>query len=156
MNALDPGLAPPRPAPSGRELFPRLPLILIGTVLLASLVGVAIVRWSGTEIRTPDAPAVHTRALQFADGENGTIVVIDHATGQKVDELRGELGFLRGALRALARERIRQGGTPKEPFEIIARADGRLTLLDPSTGQRLDLESFGPDNAAVFARLLKE
>jgi len=26
-------------------------------------------------------------------------------------------------------------------------------LLDPSTGQRIDLESFGPSNAAVFASL---
>jgi putative photosynthetic complex assembly protein len=156
MNAMDPGLPRPRPAPSGKDLFPRMPLILIGTVLLASLVGVGIVRWSGTEIREPDAAAVHTRLLRFEDGEYGAITVIDHVSGRKVEELRGELGFLRGALRALARERIRAGGTPKEPFEIIARADGRLTLLDPSTGQRLDLESFGPDNAAVFARLLKE
>jgi hypothetical protein len=27
------------------------------------------------------------------------------------------------------------------------------TLQDPSTGQRIDLESFGPSNAAVFANL---
>jgi hypothetical protein len=28
-----------------------------------------------------------------------------------------------------------------------------LTLLDPTTQQRIDLESFGPTNAAVFAGL---
>jgi putative photosynthetic complex assembly protein len=155
MNAMDPGLRG-TPAPSGRELFPRMPLILIGTVLAATLVAVGYVRLSGTEIRQPDAPAVQSRLLRFADGEYGAITVVDHVSGRKIDELRGELGFLRGALRALARERIRAGGTPKEPFELIARADGRLTLVDPSTGERLDLESFGPDNAAVFARLLKE
>ncbi|MBC7781542.1 MAG: photosynthetic complex assembly protein PuhC, partial [Proteobacteria bacterium] len=37
---------------------------------------------------------------------------------------------------------------------LIGRADGRLTLADPATGQRIDLESFGPTNAAVFARLI--
>jgi hypothetical protein len=36
---------------------------------------------------------------------------------------------------------------------LIGRTDGRLTLQDPSTGQRIDLESFGPTNAAVFASL---
>jgi hypothetical protein len=43
---------------------------------------------------------------------------------------------------------------PQPPFELAARADGRLTLTDPATGARIDLESFGPTNAGVFARLL--
>jgi len=30
-----------------------------------------------------------------------------------------------------------------------------LTLVDPGTGRRVDLESFGPTNAAVFARLMQ-
>ena len=37
---------------------------------------------------------------------------------------------------------------------LTARADGRLTLVDPATSERVDLESFGPTNAAVFAQLL--
>jgi hypothetical protein len=35
----------------------------------------------------------------------------------------------------------------------MLRACRRLTLLDPTTQQRIDLESFGPTNAAVFAGL---
>ena len=155
MQAMPSGLPSATPT-TGRPLFPRVPLILIATVLAATLVAVAYVRWSGTEIRTPDAPAVESRLLRFADGEYGSILVIDHVSGRPIDELRGELGFLRGALRALARERIRAGGTPREPFELVARADGRLTLIDTVTRERLDLESFGPDNAGVFARFLKE
>ena len=45
-------------------------------------------------------------------------------------------------------------GSMAAPFELIARADGRLTLIDTATEARIDLESFGPTNAAVFARLL--
>jgi hypothetical protein len=41
------------------------------------------------------------------------------------------------------------------PMQLLGRADGRLTLLDPSTQQRIDLEAFGPSNAAVFAGLEK-
>jgi len=68
--------------------------------------------------------------------------------------VQGEAGFLRGSLRALTRERQRRGLGPAIPFELSARADGRLTLHDPATGERLDLESFGPTNAAVYARML--
>jgi hypothetical protein len=35
------------------------------------------------------------------------------------------------------------------------RTDGGLTLYDPATQQRVDLEAFGPTNADNFARLLK-
>jgi putative photosynthetic complex assembly protein len=59
-----------------------------------------------------------------------------------------------GALRALARERKIRGLDGSAPFLLIGRADGRLTLEDPATGQRIDLESFGPMHAGTFARLL--
>jgi putative photosynthetic complex assembly protein len=68
--------------------------------------------------------------------------------------VQGEQGFLRGSLRALARERRMREVGSLPPFELAARADGRLTLMDTATGARLDLESFGPTNAAVFARML--
>jgi len=66
----------------------------------------------------------------------------------------GTNGFLRGTLRGLARERKRQGIGPEAPFRLTAHDDGRLTLADPATGRRVDLESFGPTNAAVFSQLL--
>ena len=59
--------------------------------------------------------------------------------------------FLRGALRALARERRSQGVGAAPPFHLQAHADGRLSLVDTGTGRRLDIESFGPAQAAAFA-----
>jgi len=55
-------------------------------------------------------------------------------------------------LRALSRERHARGIGSAPPFNLVARADGRITLMDPATGQRVDLESFGPTNTAEFAR----
>jgi putative photosynthetic complex assembly protein len=57
-------------------------------------------------------------------------------------------------LRALTRERKQREMGSEAPFELIAQADGRLTLHDPATGKRVELESFGPTNAANFSRLL--
>jgi putative photosynthetic complex assembly protein len=135
--------------------FPRVPLMLLASAVLATVVGVAAVRLSGVQVRQPDAATVSSRLLRFQDGPQGSVQAVDAASGAMVQQFHGEQGFLRGALRALARERRMREMSPMLPFELSARADGRLTLTDTATGARLDLESFGPTNAAVFARLLK-
>jgi len=129
------------------------PMAWIGVMLLAMLVAVGLARWSGLDPRTPDAAVQWQRDLQFRDVAGGDIAVLDHRTGQQVARFSGEQGFLRSTLRALARERHRESLSGDAPFLLIGRTDGRMTLQDPSTGQRIDLESFGPSNAAVFASL---
>ena len=140
--------------PAAPDTMPRGPLWLIGALLLAALAGVAGVRLSGTEIREPDAATVAQRSLRFEDRRDGSVAVLDARSGRQIESIHGEAGFLRGTLRAMARERRKQGLGAEPAFELIARADGRLTLSDPATGERIDLESFGPTNAGVFARLL--
>lgn len=139
----------PAPAP-----LPRLPMLALAALVLVTLIGVAAVRWSGMSVHTPDAPPVAARLLRFEDGPEGSVAVIDATSGRLLERVQGEQGFLRGSLRALARERRMRDVGAQPPFELAARADGRLTLTDTATGARLDLESFGPTNAAVFARLL--
>jgi putative photosynthetic complex assembly protein len=136
------------------DIVPSGVLKGIGLLLLTSVAAVAAVRLSGIDIREPDAPAVETRALRFEDRPDGSIAVIDADSRQTVTQIAEEGGFIRGALRALARERKLRGLDGTQPFLLIGRADGRLTLQDPATGQRIDLESFGPMHAGSFARLL--
>ncbi len=138
----------------GRAPSLRVPLAAAGALVLASLVAVAVVRQSGGPIGRPDAAAVAARELRFEDRPDGGIAVLDATSGALIETVQGEAGFVRGALRGLARERRRAGIGTLPPFRLVARADGRLTLSDPSTGQRIDLEAFGPTNAAAFARLL--
>lgn len=135
-------------------MIPRGALLAMVSVALFALFAAAAVRLSGVEVREPDAPAAATRMLRFDDRPDGSIAVSDANTGAAVESFVGEQGFVRGVLRGLARERRARGLGPEQPFELIGRADGRLTLHDPATGRLVDLESFGPTNAAVFARLL--
>ena len=144
----------PRKTKPSVEAFPRGVLLGASAMLLVTLLGVGAYRLSGTNIHAPDAPAVATRSLRFEDGPDGSVLVLDGATGAEVDRVQGEAGFLRGALRALSRERRKRDLGSAPAFDLIARADGRLTLADPATGERIDLESFGHTNAATFARLL--
>lgn len=132
-----------------------LPVKALGVLLLATVLGVALARGLGASPQQrADAATVSLRLLQFTDEAGGRIAVRDATSGQALLDVEpGENGFLRSAVRGLARERKRQGVGPEQPFELHARADGRLTLIDPATQRRIDLEAFGADNAAAFARL---
>lgn len=135
-------------------MIPRGVLLSAAALVLVTLASVAAIRLSGVSIHSPDAKAVVTRSLRFEDRADGSVAVIDPRSGRELERVQGEGGFLRGALRVMARERRKQDIGSEPPFELVGRADGRLTLLDPASGERIDLESFGPANAAVFARLL--
>ena len=138
---------------------PRGPLLAAAVLVIATLVGVATIRVTGVDVSTrSQAAVVAQRALHFEDQADGSVRVLDARPGQAPQLLQvidaGAGGFLRGALRALVRQRRAAGLGAEAPFVLTARADGRLTLVDPATSERVDLESFGPTNAAVFAKLL--
>jgi putative photosynthetic complex assembly protein len=135
--------------------FPRWPLAGAALLVLFALAAVSLVRLTGVGAsHTPDAAAIMERDFRFEDRPDGSIAVLDAHDGHVVEIVTGANGFLRGTLRSLTRERKRQGVGPEPSFRLIARADGRLTLEDPATGRRVDLESFGPTNAGVFAQML--
>ena len=140
--------------PIAPDSFPRWILYFSAGIIAFSLISVGLIRITGNG---PDqlaaAPTVQ-RSLVFEDQKDGGVRVADGVSGQTLTVLYGEQGFVRGALRALARERFSRGIGSAQPFDLIARVDGRVTLMDPSTGQRVDLESFGPTNTAEFARFL--
>lgn len=140
-----------------RMPVPQVPLLAAMALVLVTIAGTAAVRWTGlSPSQAEDAPTIAERRLHFDDRPDGSIAVRDARDGALVDTVEpGTQGFVRGTLRGLARERKRQGLGPETPFELLGRADGRLTLVDPATGRRVDLESFGPTNAAAFAKFVE-
>ena len=146
---------PPSPIPAARpDSFPRWFLIGAGSLIAFSLLSVGLVRITGNGPDQRAAAAAMERPLRFEDRPDGSIAVIDGRSGKQVTSVQGEQGFVRGALRALARERRARGMGAEQPFQLIARTDGGLTLFDPATNNRVDLEAFGPTNAGEFAKLL--
>ena len=121
-----------------------------------TLIAVSFVQLTGIgSVRVPDAAVASVREFRFEDRANGSIVVLDARDNRLVETVAPESnGFLRGTMRGLARERKRQGVGPEVAFRLVGHTDGRLTLMDPGTGRRVDLESFGPTNAAAFAKLM--
>lgn len=128
--------------------------VLIAALMCIILILVFINSRDLSKVREPDASPAQVLQLRFEDRPDGSIAIIDYKTGKQIDAVQGEAGFVRGTLRGLAQERKRRGLDSGPPFELIYRADGRLTLSDTATGRMVDLESFGPTNAGSFYRLI--
>jgi putative photosynthetic complex assembly protein len=104
----------------------------------------------------PTAKLVVARTLLFDDAPNGGVVVSDAETHRVVSVLApGTNGFIRASLRGLAHAGSHETfAAPEHPFQLSAYSDGRLILIDPSDGRRIDLEAFGSTNYASYAALL--
>lgn len=125
-------------------------------LIVVTIITAAVARYIiGTDTFPPTAAVVASRDMLFVDQPNGAINVVNAADGTLLEVLApGTNGFLRGTLRGLARERKLEAIGPTTPFRLTGYADGRLTLEDPETGRRIDIEAFGHTNLEVFSRLL--
>jgi putative photosynthetic complex assembly protein len=136
-----------------------------------ALVGVSLLMTAAVQLGWADREAVpavaraqadvaklETRNLTFADMADGSVQVTDADTREVVASFAGEAdggGFIRGVLRGLARDRRMRGIDSAPPFALTMWEDGSLSLVDAATGRSIELGSFGPDNRATFARLLR-
>ncbi len=143
--------------------FPRGALIGAAALISVALLAAVSVR-SGLvpEVANPQAmradasvAVVSQRDLRFLDGADGSVLVRD-VSGALVTTIdpSSEQGFVRGALRGLARERRLRDAAADAPFRLALWADGGLTLTDLATGRQIELGSFGPTNRAAFAVML--
>jgi len=139
---------------ASKDFLSPVAKVLIAALMSIILLLVFINSRDLSKVREPDASPAQVLQLRFEDRPDGSIAIIDYKTGKQIDAVQGEAGFVRGTLRGLAQERKRRGLDSGPPFELIYRADGRLTLSDTATGRMVDLESFGPTNAGSFYRLL--
>lgn len=138
-----------------RPVISRAALTGAALLIAITVAGSAWSRYTGAyKDEQPGVAAIEVRDLRFEDRADGAIVVYEH--GEQVDVLdAGDGGFVRGVLRALARHRKVDAELGSEqPFRLVHWADGRLTLIDPATDSRVEINAFGTDNLQAFARLL--
>lgn len=144
--------------------FPKGALYAAAALIGATLLLVGGVRMQQTLLATEPAPisevhgaVLQSRSLMFADGPDGEVLVQDVATGARLTLRDGSEGFVRGVLRALARQRSRQHlGQDAGAFTLAVHENGSLWLNDNATGERIELGGFGATNRAAFAYLLEQ
>lgn len=135
----------------------KVPLIGAGILVsfVLSITTIAQLTGFGKWQAEIGAPA-ESLSLSFTDRDDGAVVATDAASGADVFVFSAEKhGFVRSALRAVARKRKLAGYDASAPFTIARHDDGKLTITDPLTGSRIVLNGFGAPNAAEFARLFE-
>lgn len=155
-------LAPVREAGWGRATVaelapPRIALIGAGVMIVLAFAAAIVARVTDVgSYRMADSPIVDSRLINIVNARDFTATVTDATDGSliKVAKANAEEGFVWGAVNGLSYGRKLAKAQLDAPYELARRADGRLTLTDPTTGQKVFLDSFGPGNAVAFARLL--
>lgn len=139
------------------QIHPPKPLVRAAVVFVLFAFGLAIAASQFGIGKAPDVyeSPVAQRSLTFADASDGGILVRDASDGTLALTLpKGTNGFLRGALRSLAGTRRRAGIAADVPFVLTAWQDGRVSIEDPATGERIAVTSFGPTQVKSFVALL--
>jgi putative photosynthetic complex assembly protein len=112
--------------------------------------------------RQPQAPVVIDPAavsrsldLAFRDRPDGSVMVVDAATGRDIQIIApGGGGFVRVTMRSYAKERLQRGLSDATPFHLAEMADGTVFLQDRLTGRTMHLNAFGPANVGAFRAIL--
>jgi putative photosynthetic complex assembly protein len=138
---------------AGRTRIPFAVLALGATVVL----GCGAARWAGYASQPAPQKILATISLNFADAPDGSVLVRNALTGALIETVppRGG-GFLRSTMRVMATEREADHLGAAPPFTLTAMTGNRLALTDTATNQTLELEAFGPSNAAEFAAILSK
>ncbi len=144
------------PQTRARPVLANPAVAAVAALLLACLLATAVARITGYSTGAVESGgAVASARLGFSDLEAGRVNIYHWDQGRDLQVLAaGEGSFVRGVLRALVRERRSRGLLSEAPFTLSSYANGSLVLEDPLTRQRIELQAFGPDNAAAFAVLL--
>lgn len=140
-----PQISPPKPALK----------VAVGMIIVTFVLAILATQFGIGKAEDVYENPIVQRALIFEDAADGGIVVKDGETGEVALALpSGTNGFIRGALRAMADRRRRAEQPYDKPFMLTAWADGRVTIEDPLTGERIAVSSFGPTQVKSFVALL--
>jgi putative photosynthetic complex assembly protein len=143
----------------------KWPILMIGGVIAISLLLTASVTMGFFEkAAVPEdvraeagTQSIATRSLMFFDEADGTVRVEDAFSHEEIARFPPATGgFVRSSVRSLVHKRRIRGIGPETPFELVEYDNGALSLRDVTTGAAVELASFGKDNRAVFAAMLKQ
>ena len=140
-----------------------IPLVLIRAMFFLALLSVALVAYA----RLTDRPLVGVADAPPIVAERSVLLTPDPTQrgGFRITDLDGNVlvtssdaraGFVGVIGQALTRKRRIERVTGVEPLRVVQRDTGRIDIIDDASGLTVELMSYGKDNIAVFANLLKE
>ena len=144
--------------PHDKELIPR---VMTRAMLALVLTVLALVTYARVTDRPliatpPEGNIVVSRDVILSGDLSGSATVLNLDGTVVADLTPDQGGFISGVWRVVLRERTKHRVALDGPVTLIRRDNGRVEILDPSTGWGADLMGFGADNARAFARLLAQ
>lgn len=134
--------------------IPRFVLIGAAAIMLLAIGLSAGARQVHLMRPAPLSMAIESIDVRFEDRKDGSIAVLDATTEREISIVPPRTnGFIRGVLRGMFRTRKLESIGRQARFRLAQERDGGLSLTDPQTGRRIDLDSFGPTNHEAFARI---
>jgi putative photosynthetic complex assembly protein len=127
---------------------------MIVAFALALAGAIVIDEWrSGT---MGSSPVVESRDLLFLKQADGTMSVFTSGDRSLVSTLpSAEEGFVAMTIKGLVRERRKFNVAETMPYRINRMQNGRLSLVDPLIGTRIELVAFGRTNIGAFDEILR-
>jgi putative photosynthetic complex assembly protein len=144
------------PAVGPMSLATRLnraaPMLIIMAVIGLAM-AITLDEWrSGT---LGSSRVVEAQEFTFERQTNGTMAVYRAADRALVATLpSAEEGFIAMTIKSLGRERRKFSVSESAPYRLARLENGRLNLVDPVIGTRVELIAFGPTNIGAFAALM--
>ncbi len=141
--------------PRDPEMIPRpLLLAMLGLVLTTLALTTFSVVTGRDKVGVPqDAAIVAERSIILQGGGAQAVTVLDENGQLLMDLPHG--GFITVIQNGLERARTVARADQSKPVRIVEYANGRLTVIDDSTGWSVELGGFGSDNRAAFERLMQ-
>ena len=137
------------------QTVPRAAIIGAAILMAATVAFAAVARSERLEHPEPQSVPVESVEVSFEDEPDGALSMTDPTSGHELTRLAPRSNnFVRGVLRGMYRTRKLESVDHGAAFRLSRSSNGRLSLDDPSTGRRVELDSFGPTNSAAFEALL--
>ncbi len=134
-------------------MLPFVRVVILSLILVLMSIWVFKNYFKSENSKINSSEIVTLKKLHFYDHPDGSIRITE-VDGSLITFIKGE-AFVRILLRNLVRDRISIGVGPEEPFELIARKGGLLSLRDPISNMHVDVTAFGQSNSKVFMQLIK-
>lgn len=146
-------------APTRQQERPMVPKVLAFamfglmaiTVLLVAFAQITDRPKLGVMVPTPIADS---KEIILSGNRAGIYTVLDLQGNQLALSSEEKAGFIGVIGRTFDRERSMQGITSDAPVSVVRRTNGKLAIVDETTGLTVELIGYGADNIAAFERLL--
>ena len=136
------------------EIVPQKFLYFIGAIVLGTLVIVFFLKFiDHPRAGVPPTSNISEELMLRFESSGGRTVSVFLDEKLIAKSSNDGQGFLGVVYNAVERERIKKRISTKSLLRLVSYTNGRLVLIDDSTGLKIQLNSFGLKNAEVFGHL---